>query len=107
VGNFLTSYNPEDSNLHTHRRENLKSYWVWLGWVCYAHAYAQKIMATGVIIPSRDFEHQSRWNYRVLEVRKCELGEVNYGTTSAPIFIDSPGILYLLNAQDDISCEEV
>jgi hypothetical protein len=22
-------YNPEDSNLHTHRRENLKSYYLW------------------------------------------------------------------------------
>jgi hypothetical protein len=28
------SYNPEDSNLHTHRRENLKSYYV-----CYKLSY--------------------------------------------------------------------
>jgi hypothetical protein len=52
-------YNPEDSNLHTHRRENLKSYSVverfgkgWLGLV--------KIVGNGVItIPPYDFKQPS------------------------------------------------
>jgi hypothetical protein len=32
-------YNPEDSNLHTHRRENLKSYFVY--WFVYFAALRQ------------------------------------------------------------------
>jgi hypothetical protein len=32
-------YNPEDSNLHTHRRENLKSY---RDWGCFRRGYRGK-----------------------------------------------------------------
>jgi hypothetical protein len=81
-------HNPEGSHLRTHRRENLKSYDI--NMYTNSDAHAQSIIDNDfIIIPPHDFEHLSRWYYRVLEVKKCELGAVTCGTTSIPSLMES------------------
>jgi hypothetical protein len=68
-----------------------------LGWVSDAHV--QMVMVNGVIIPLHEFKQPLRWNYRVQEDIKYEIGVVIYGITSIPNFIKfRPAILSLLNA---------
>jgi hypothetical protein len=47
-------------------------------------AHAQNIIGNGVIIPSHDLEHPSRWYCRVQDVIKYEFGVVTYGIMSIP-----------------------
>jgi hypothetical protein len=61
-----------------------------------------------IIIPPHDFEHQSRWYYRVSDFKKYSFGVVTYSITSIPDFIKILKIIInSLNAKTDMKCAQV
>jgi hypothetical protein len=59
----------------------------------------QRITVNAVVIPLQEFEHLSRWYYRMQKGEKCELGIVTCGIMSITNFMNSlTATIWLLNS---------